>query len=53
MRQQEGEDARVALLEEELATPWLLISSFARYSDETRGELAIFHAARQMHERYG
>jgi hypothetical protein len=39
VRQQEGEDARVALLEEEL---WLLISSFARYSDETRGELATF-----------
>jgi phosphoenolpyruvate carboxylase len=47
------ENARIALLEEELATPRPLVSSFPRYSDETRGELALFHAARQMHERYG
>lgn len=47
------ENARVSLLQDELATPRPLVSAFARYSDETEGELAIFRTARQMHERYG
>jgi phosphoenolpyruvate carboxylase len=41
------EDARIALLLEELATPRPLTAPGVDYSDETRGELAIFHAARE------
>jgi phosphoenolpyruvate carboxylase len=47
------EDARIALLLEELATPRPLTAPGVDYSDETRGELAIFHAARGIHRRYG
>jgi phosphoenolpyruvate carboxylase len=47
------EDARIALLLEELATPRPLTAPGVDYSDETRGELAIFHAARGIHQRYG
>ena len=47
------EEARIALLQDELATPRPLVSGFVRYSDETEDELAIFRAARQIHERYG
>ncbi|MBI5899991.1 MAG: phosphoenolpyruvate carboxylase [Rhodocyclales bacterium] len=47
------EDARIALLLEELATPRPLAAPGVDYSDETRGELAIFHAARGIHQRYG
>jgi phosphoenolpyruvate carboxylase len=47
------EDARCALLLEELATARPLASPHVRYSDETAGELAIFRAARQAHLRYG
>ena len=47
------EDARCALLLEELATARPLASPHVRYSDETEGELAIFRAARQAHLRYG
>ncbi|MBE2258359.1 MAG: phosphoenolpyruvate carboxylase [Rhodobacteraceae bacterium] len=47
------ENARIRLLQDELATPRPLVSAFARYSDETEGELAIFRTARQMHQRYG
>ncbi|MRR49879.1 MAG: phosphoenolpyruvate carboxylase [Rhodocyclaceae bacterium] len=47
------ENARIALLQEELATPRPLVSDFVRYSDETEGELAIFRAAKRMHDTYG
>ncbi len=47
------ENGRVALLLEELATPRPLTAPDVDYSDETRGELAIFHAARSIHRRYG
>ncbi|MDP2824756.1 MAG: phosphoenolpyruvate carboxylase [Sulfuritalea sp.] len=47
------EDGRIALLLEELATPRPLAAPGIDYSAETRGELAIFHAARSIHRRYG
>ncbi len=47
------EAARVALLLDELATPRPLAAPAVTYSAETRGELAIFHAARAIHRRYG
>ncbi len=47
------EDKRVALLRDELASPRLLTSPFASYSDETASELAIVRAAAEAHERYG
>ena len=48
-----SEEGRIALLLAELATPRLLASPYWNYSEETAGELAIFHAAREMHRRYG
>ncbi|WP_239016978.1 phosphoenolpyruvate carboxylase [Sphingomonas ginkgonis] len=48
-----AEDDRAALLRRELASPRLLSTPFAGYSDETRGELAIVHAAAEAHARYG
>ncbi|MFT3847712.1 MAG: phosphoenolpyruvate carboxylase [Propionivibrio sp.] len=48
-----GEDARVALLAEEVASPRPLYSPHIDYSEETRGELAIFFAARELRARYG
>ena len=48
-----GEEARIALLLEELATPRPLAAPGIDYSEETCGELAIFHAARGIHQRYG
>lgn len=47
------EEARVALLRRELASPRPLTSPYARYSDETASELAIVHAAAEAHARYG
>ncbi|MFA4970342.1 MAG: phosphoenolpyruvate carboxylase [Sulfuritalea sp.] len=47
------ESGRIALLLEELATPRPLTAPGVDYSDETRGELAIFHAARDIHQRFG
>ncbi|MCF8198230.1 MAG: phosphoenolpyruvate carboxylase [Sulfuritalea sp.] len=47
------EDARIALLLEELATPRPLAAPGVDYSEETRSELAIFHTARGIHQRYG
>ncbi len=47
------EDARIALLRRELASPRPLTSRYARYSEETTSELAIVHAAAQAHQRYG
>jgi phosphoenolpyruvate carboxylase len=48
-----AEDGRIALLLEELATPRPLTAPGVEYSDETQGELAIFHTARSIHRRYG
>jgi phosphoenolpyruvate carboxylase len=48
-----AEHQRVALLDEELATPRLLSSPYVDYSDETRGELEICRAAAGMRRRYG
>ena len=47
------EDARIALLRRELASPRPLTSRYADYSDETASELAIVHAAAEVHARYG
>jgi phosphoenolpyruvate carboxylase len=47
------EEARIALLADEIAGPRPLYSPHIDYSDETRGELAIFFAARELRERYG
>ena len=47
------EDARISLLLEELATPRPLTAPAVDYSDETQGELAIFHVARSIHRRFG
>ena len=47
------EDARVALLAEEIASPRPLYSPHIEYSEETQGELAIFFAARELRARYG
>ncbi|MCM2308905.1 MAG: phosphoenolpyruvate carboxylase [Sulfuritalea sp.] len=49
----QDEAARIALLLEELATPRPLTAPGVNYSDETRGELAIFHTAQSIHRRYG
>ena len=38
------EEARIALLLKELASPRLLMSPYAQYSEETTGELDIFRA---------
>src|SRR6266480_2406177 len=48
-----NEEARVALLSKELRNPRPLTSSFVKYSDETLGELAVFHAAAEAHARFG
>jgi phosphoenolpyruvate carboxylase len=47
------EDARIALLRQELASPRPLTSPYVTYSDETASELAILHAAAEAHGRYG
>lgn len=47
------EDARTALLLEELTTARPLVSPHVTYSEETEKELAIFRAARQAHKRFG
>lgn len=47
------EAARIALLNRELASPRLLATPFAGYSDETESELAIVRAAAEAHGRYG
>jgi phosphoenolpyruvate carboxylase len=44
---------RIRLLVEEIATPRPLHSPYLDYSEETRGELAIFFAARELRQRYG
>jgi phosphoenolpyruvate carboxylase len=47
------ESARTQTLLAELATPRPLTAPAVTYTEETEGELAIFHAARQIHLRYG
>lgn len=48
-----SEDKRMALLRRELASPRPLTVPKADYSDETRSELTIMHAAAEAHRRYG
>jgi phosphoenolpyruvate carboxylase len=48
-----SEAERIELLLAELATPRLLASPYCSYSEETAAELAIFHAAQEMHALYG
>lgn len=40
-----GEEARISLLTSELRSARSLVSQFVKYSDETMGELNVFHAA--------
>jgi phosphoenolpyruvate carboxylase len=47
------EQAKVALLLEELAQPRLLYSPYLDYSEEAQSELSIFRAARELRARYG
>jgi phosphoenolpyruvate carboxylase len=48
-----GEEARIALLSSELRNARPLTSSFVKYSEETLGELAVFHAAAEAHVKFG
>jgi len=48
-----SEDERIALLTRELHTARPLLSPHLAYSDETRGELAVFQTAAEAHKRYG
>jgi phosphoenolpyruvate carboxylase len=48
-----SEEARVALLAGELRSARPLISNFVKYSEETLGELAVFHAAAEAHAKFG
>jgi phosphoenolpyruvate carboxylase len=47
------ETERIKLLVEEIATPRPLHSPYITYSEETKGELAIFFAAHELRQRYG
>lgn len=47
------EEGRIGLLLTEIASPRPLYSQNLDYSEESRGELAIFFAARELRERYG
>jgi phosphoenolpyruvate carboxylase len=48
-----NEEARIALLSSELRNARPLTSSFVKYSEETLGELAVFHAAAEAHVKFG
>jgi phosphoenolpyruvate carboxylase len=48
-----SEEERITLLAAELASPRPLYSPHLTYSEETAGELAIFHAAREIKENFG
>src|SRR6266705_3439764 len=48
-----NEEARISLLTNELRNTRPLASAFVKYSDETVGELAVFHAAAEAHIRFG
>jgi phosphoenolpyruvate carboxylase len=47
------EAERITLLTEEIATPRPLYSPYLDYSEESRGELAIFFTARELRQKYG
>jgi phosphoenolpyruvate carboxylase len=47
------EDARIALLRTELASPRPLVSPFHPYGEETSGELEIFRNAASIRKTYG
>ncbi|MET3989033.1 phosphoenolpyruvate carboxylase [Bradyrhizobium sp. JR7.2] len=48
-----GEDARISLLTNELRSTRSLVSPFVKYSDETMGELNVFHSAAEAHAKFG
>ncbi|HJW24167.1 MAG TPA: phosphoenolpyruvate carboxylase [Rhodocyclaceae bacterium] len=48
-----NESERISLLVDELSTRRPLYSPHIDYSEETRGELAIFFAANELRQRYG
>ena len=48
-----NEEARIALLAGELRNARPLTSSFVKYSEETLGELAVFHTAAEAHAKFG
>jgi phosphoenolpyruvate carboxylase len=48
-----NEEARIALLAGELRSARPLTSAFVKYSQETVGELAVFHAAAEAHAKFG
>jgi phosphoenolpyruvate carboxylase len=48
-----AEEARIALLSDELRNARPLTSSFVKYSEETLAELAVFRAAAEAHARFG
>ncbi|MGY4331315.1 phosphoenolpyruvate carboxylase [Bradyrhizobium sp. LB7.2] len=48
-----GEEARISLLTNELRSTRSLVSPFVKYSDETMGELNVFHAAAEAHAKFG
>ncbi|MDH2357286.1 phosphoenolpyruvate carboxylase [Bradyrhizobium sp. SSUT112] len=48
-----GEDARISLLTNELRSTRSLVSPFVKYSDETMGELNVFHGAAEAHAKFG
>jgi phosphoenolpyruvate carboxylase len=48
-----NEEGRVALLMSELRNSRPLTSRFVKYSDETVGELAVFHAVAEAHAKFG
>ena len=48
-----GEDARIALLLDELKTARPMVSPFVAYSEETAKELAILRETADSHRRYG
>jgi phosphoenolpyruvate carboxylase len=47
------EASRIALLAAELESPRPLASPYLAYSEETRGEMAVFKAAAEAHQRLG
>ncbi len=47
------EDARISLLSDELSNRRPLLRTNWPYSEQTKRELAILHAAREAHDRYG
>jgi phosphoenolpyruvate carboxylase len=48
-----NEEARIALLADELHSARPLTSAFVKYSEEAVGELAVFHAAAEAHAKFG